>query len=534
MIRMTQRFTVWVIIGLVVVGVGGVHAVERSETLIYNVGTEPETLDPALWTGIPEASIFLNCFDGLVRLDAEGRVYPGAAERWEESADGRTYTFHLRKARWSNGDPVRASDFVYAWHRVLRPGTASEYVYQLYYIRGARDYTTGKLDNPSSVGIRAVDDQTLEVQLESPTPYFLSLLAHTTYMPVNPRVVANNPEWALDPKTYVGNGAFQMVEWRHHSRLKCRKNPYYWNAKAVRLHELVYRMIEEESTELTAFETGAIDITHTVPLPDIPRLERTGQLQRSPYIGTYYVCFNTRKAPFDNADVRRAFTLAVNRQVIVEKVTRGGQVPAQAFVPPGLKDADGRRDFRPVGGNYFADNVVKEAQALLAKAGYPGGKGFPKVTYLYNTMEQHKIIAEALQDMWRRALGVKVRLQNQEWKVVIKNRRDGNYQVARHGWIGDYLDPMTFLDLFVTESGNNDAQWSNLRYDALIQKAKQLRDQERRMASMHQAEAILFDDMPICPIYYYVNLYVQKPYVKNVVRNPLGYIDFTQAYIERP
>lgn len=529
-----QRLTVCVIIGLVLVGIADVHAAERSETLIYNVGTEPETLDPALSTGIPEASVILNCFEGLVRLDAEGHVYPGAAERWEESADGKTYTFHLRTAHWSNGDQVRASDFVYAWQRVLRPGTASEYAYQLYYIHGARDYTTGKLDDPSSVGIRAVDDRTLEVQLESPTPYFLSLLAHTTYMPVNPRVVANNSEWALEPRTYVGNGAFQMVEWRHHNLLRCSKNPHYWNSEAVRLKELVYRMIEEESTELTEFETGAIDVTHTVPLPDIPRLEQTGQLQRSPYIGTYYVCFNTERAPFDNANVRKAFTLAVNRQIIVDKVTRGGQVPACAFVPFGLKDADGKRDFRTVGGDYFADNAVKEAQALLAKAGYPGGKGFPEVTYLYNTMEQHKIIAEALQDMWRRALGVKVRLQNQEWKVVLKNRRDGNYQFARHGWIGDYLDPMTFLDLFTTGSGNNDAQWSNLRYDALIQEAKQLRDQERRMALMHQAEAILFDDMPICPIYYYVNLYLQKPYVKNVVRNPLGYIDFTGSYIERP
>jgi oligopeptide transport system substrate-binding protein len=500
--------------------------------LHYNIATEPETLDPTKATGIPEATVIINCFDGLVRTDPSGNeIVPRVAERWDISPDGRTYTFHLRESFWSDGRPVTAGDFEFAFKRLLDPAQAAEYAIMLFPIDAAEDYISGKEKDPSHVGVRALDPQTLEIRLRAATPFFLKLLPHQTYMPLPRHVVENNPDWALSPQTYVCNGAFTLAEWRHHDRLMFKKNPRHWDARNVALDELIFRTIESVSTELAMFETGELDMTYQVPTESIARARKSPDFRSFPQIGTYFFCFNTKRRPFDDPRVRRAFALAVDRRVIADKICQGGERPALAFVSPSIRDADGRSDFRDVGGDLFRAPDVETARRLLAEAGYPGGRGFPHVAYFYNDDERHRKIALVLQNMWKKNLGVLVELRVEEWKVLLTHRRSGGYDVCRHGWTGDYADPMTFLDMFITGSGLNDCKWSNAEYDRLIAAAREELDPAKRMALLHTAEKVLMDEMPIAPLFYYVTLYMQKPYASGIVRNALGYVYFDRARI---
>jgi len=515
------------------IAVLGTRAARSEGVLRYNLGAEPETLDPALATGIPESTVILNCFDGLVRTDPSGNeIVPRLAERWDVSHDGRVYTFHLRKALWSDGRPVTARDFEFEYKRVLDPKTASEYALMLYYIEGAEEYNTGKIKDPSKVGIKALDDQTLQIRLKAPTPVFLKLLGHSIYMPVPRHVVESNPDWALSPKTYVGNGPFVLTEWRHNDRMVLKKNPRHWDARNVPLGGLIFRMIQSASTEIAMFETGELDMTAQVATESVPRYRNRPEFHSRPQIATYFVCFNTKRRPFDDPRVRRAFALAIDRRVIAEKICRGGEKAAFAFVPPGIRDADGKSDFRRLGGDLFKAPDVAQARRLLAEAGYPDGREFPRVAYLYNDDERHRKIAMVLQNMWKKNLGVRVELRVEEWKVLLSSRRSGNFDFCRHGWVGDYADPMTFLDLFTSNSGLNDAKWSSPEYDRLIAAARTETDPAKRMALLHRAERLLMDEMPITPLFFYVTLYLQKPSVSGVVRTALGYTYFDCARVE--
>jgi oligopeptide transport system substrate-binding protein len=506
--------------------------VGAEQVLRYNVGTEPETLDPTMATGIPESTIISNCFDGLTRTGFTGKeVYPRAAERWEVSADGLTYTFHLRDAVWADGRPVTAHDFEYAYKRILNPEVGAEYAVMLYYIEGAIAYNTGKMKDASTVGVRALDDRTLEIRLASPTPYFLQILGHSSYMPLPRHIVEKNPEWNLEPETYIGNGPFILTEWRHHDRLVFKRNPLHWDAANVPLDRLVFRTIQASSTELAMFETGDLDVTYQVPTVSIPRLRSSPEFRSRPQIATYYICFNTKRPPFDDPRVRQAFSLAVERRVIAEKVCQGGEPPAYAFVPPNVADADGKRDFRAVGGDLLETQNIEKARRLLAEAGYPGGEGFPRVDYLYNDDERHRKIALVLQNMWKKELGVRVNLRVEEWKVLLTHRRAGEYDLCRHGWVGDYADPMTFLELFITGSGLNDAKWSNPAYDEMIVAARNEVDADRRMEMLHRAEALLMERVPIAPLFFYRILYLEKPDVSGFVRTALGYTYFDRASV---
>jgi len=495
----------------------------------YNVGAEPETLDPALSTGLPEGTILMALMEGLTRYDANQNITPALAESWDISPDGLVYTFKLRDAKWSNGDPITAHDFVFSWLRVLDPKTGSEYAYQLYYIKGAEEYNSGK-GKREDVAIKALDDKTLQVTLKAPAPQFLGLTAFQTLYPVNPKA-AQNPDWAKSPETYVCCGPFKMVKWEHHQKIECVKNPDYWDAKNVKLEKLDFYLIDSADTGYNMYKTGQIDFQDDVPTQEIPALKASGELKIFPDASLYFYRFNTTRKPLNDVRVRRALSLAIDREAIVKNITQAEQKPAYAFVPYGFKDADGK-DFRANGGDFFKYDVA-EAKRLLAEAGYPDGKGFPKLKILFNTSENHQKIAQAIQQMWKQNLGIEVALESQEWQVYLESEDQLNYDIVRAGWSPDYLDPMTFIDMFVTNGGNNDTGWSNKKYDALVNKAKSTGDQKVRMQAMHEAEKILMEEMPIAPIYFYTNPNLIRDNIKGVIIPPFGtYADFKWAYVE--
>jgi len=539
-----------------------------AQEVTYNLGTEPATIDPALSQGIPEANIILQAFDGLTRIDAKNMPQPAIAKSWTISKDRKTYLFTLRDASWTNGTPVTAYDFEYAWKRALTPELAAAYAYQLYYIYGGQAFNTSiksgtkyyvqavdakgnpltkkeggkdvpvpnmakEIDPSKNVGVRALDAKTLKVYLESPTVYFLNLTAFPTLMPVCKAVVSKNDKWASDPTNFVTNGPFKLTQWSHNDKITFVKNPTYWDKDKVKLTKITYFMVEDETTALSMFQSGQLDASSTVPQSELPKLVASGDAKILPYLGTYYYMFNVTKKPFNDVRVRKALTLAINRAGITQSITKGGQIPALAYVPYGIADALPGSDFRKASQvSFYKDNDLTTAKALLAQAGYPNGKGFPSFTLLYNTSNAHKAIAEAIQQMWKKNLGITTcTLKSEEWGVYLDDRTNLNYSVARAGWIGDYMDPNTFLDMFVTNGGNNGTGWSNKSYDALIAKAKATTDPKARMATLHAAEKILMTDMPIIPIYYYTNPVLLKKTIKNFYQSTLGFVDWKNAYM---
>jgi oligopeptide transport system substrate-binding protein len=537
------------------------------QEVTYNLGTEPAAIDPAITQGIPEANIILQVFDGLTRIDDKNMPQPAIAKSWTISADLKTYIFTLRDASWTDGTPVTAYDFEYAWIRALTPELAAAYAYQLYYVRGGQAFNTSikvgtkyyvqavdakgnpltkkeggkdvpvpdmakEIDPSKDVGVKALTATTLQVDLESPTVYFLNLTAFPTYMPVCKAVVSKNDKWASDPTNFVTDGPFKLTAWSHNDKMVFVKNPTYWDKDKVKLTKITYFMVEDESTALSMFQSGQLDASSTVPVSELPKLVTSGDAQILPYLGTYYYMFNVTKKPFDDVRVRMALTLAIDRKSITESITQGGQIPALAYVPYGIADALPGSDFRKTSQEaFYKDDDLVTAKALLAQAGYPNGKGFPAFTLLYNTSQAHKSIAEAIQQMWKKNLGITCTLKNEEWGVYLDDRTNLNYTVARAGWIGDYMDPNTFLDMWVTGGGNNGTGWSNKSYDALIAKAKATVDPKARMATLHAAEKILMTDFPIIPIYYYTNTVLLKKSIKNFYQSTLGFVDWKNAYM---
>ncbi|MGE5507272.1 MAG: peptide ABC transporter substrate-binding protein [Chitinophagales bacterium] len=511
-------------------------APKAEQVLRFPNGTEPETIDPAMSTGIPEANIELITFEGLTRIGPNDSILPGVASKVDVSADGKVYTYHLRKSTWSNGDPVTAKDFAYAWERALRPETAAEYAYQLYYIKNAEAYNTGKLKDASQLGIKVIDDYTLQVTLEAPTQYWPFLTAFPTLMPVPRKFVEADPKgWFTKPETYIGNGPFKLAKWEHNSKLTLVKNEKYWDAKHVKLQKIEFSLVDSNTTQEAMFETNQLDVLDDIPLPSTERWKKDKGFEESPYIGTYYYIINTNH--IKDKRIRQALYLGFDRKTLVEKVTKQGQKPAYAFTPPGFPDPSKKGgEFRAVGGNYlttgdFAKDVEK-AKKLLAEAGHPDGKGL-SFTILYNTLESHKRIAEFMQQEWKKNLGIDVKLVNQEWQVYLDTRDSDNFDIARAGWIGDYVHPMTFMDLHVTDGGNNDSKWGSKKYDQLIDLAKNSTDPKVSFKAMHEAEDIMMDEMPVIPLYFYTEIHVFKPWVKNLKVSALGFWLFKDAYIEK-
>jgi oligopeptide transport system substrate-binding protein len=502
------------------------------QVIRYNLAVDPTTLDPTITDDAAAVFVIIHAFEGLLH-ERNGTLVPGIAEWWDVSEDGKTYTFHLRDAKWSDGKQVTAGDFEYAWKRVLDPATGALYATLFYCLKGGEARFTGN-GKPEDIGVTAKDDKTLVVELENPTPYFLQLAAYAPFSPVRSDIVEAAPEkWALSAGTYIGNGPYIMKEYSP-AGIVLEKNPNYWNASEIKMPRIECSFIVEVSTEMAAFENEDLNILKNIPPAEWRRISELDGFVMFPMISTTFCYFNTEKKPLDDVRVRKALAFALDRGAIVRNVTPASK-PAANIVSLGLKDSNGA-DFSAAAGDFgfAADGApnADEARKLLADAGFPEGKGFPELTYTYNTSEGNKQIAEAMQEMWRRELGINVRLINQEWKVFLDTRKAGNYDIARGSWIGDFADPMTFLDIFLSPSVLNASRWKNPEYDKLISESMS-KNGEARDEMLYKADRLLMNDMPMAPIFHQADDYVIPPYIKGVECTPTSTLYFGNTVIER-
>lgn len=551
------------------------RAAEDPSTLVIDNGTEPRSLDPGLESSQPDYRVTLGLFEGLAVYDPKDlSIRPGVAESWDLSADSRVYTFHLRASRWSNGDPVTAHDFEWSWKRVLDPALASEYEEQISnYLKNAKLYFNGASADAAirgwaetapekrpeaarrlpelvqrrhaeplrrligaekgpvvpdllrkalaaaserddvtldQVGVRAKDDRTLEVTLESPTPYFLDLAAFFTYFPVHRRTVETYRESWTSPEHLVGNGPFRLKEWKVKEHVLLEKNPYYWDAEHVADIKLKFLPIESSTTAFNMYEKGRIQWLTDVPREYIEELLKRPDYHTGPMLTTYFYAFNLHREVTGKRKVRQALARAIDKQKIVKYILNAGEVPADSLVPPGMVG------YTPATMGPYDPAL---ARRLLAEAGYPDGKGFPPVELLYNTQEGHRKVAAAIQEMWRQNLNIDVQVRNLEFKTLLDLQSRLEYDISRRSWIADYNDPNTFLDMFTTTNGQNNTGFSNAPYDRLVESAGRERDPARRMKMLHDAEAILMEELPIVPIYFYVTKNMWKPNVEGIYDN---------------
>lgn len=508
-----------------------VTAGDRTQTIHLGNLSEPADLDPQLITQITDAQISICLMEGLTAMDPkDAHPVPGVAERWENSDDKLTWTFHLRAdARWSNGDPVTARDFAYAYHRMLSPGLASEYASLLYCLRGAEAFNTGKLTDFAQVGVRIIDDRTLALTLHTAVAYLPALVMHQAWHPVHPATIEKfgkmdqrGTRWTR-PGNYVGNGPFTLAAWEPNQVVRLVKSETYWDRDAVRLHEVNFYPIEDRATEEASFRAGQLHVTATIP-PDKIAIYKRDQpqfLRQEPTLATYYLTYNTSKPPFNDARVRRAFALVIDRAALCEKVLRGGRVPAYNLTPPGIAGYESEPGFK---------EDVAEAKRLLAEAGFKDGAGFPHIELL-TAKGGNSQMPEAMQQMWRTQLGIDVAIVLQEGRVLSDSMRTRSYDLSIAGWVGDYLDPSTFLDLFRTGNGNNHTGWSSAAYDQLIAEALKAGDDALRYPLYHQAEQLLMTEMPIGPLVYGRRNYLARPSVKGWEPNVLDLHPLKGVYL---
>jgi oligopeptide transport system substrate-binding protein len=516
------------------------------QILNWNIGADPQTIDPTLNGASDGGDVINQTFEGIVR-EVGGVIQPGIAETWDLSDDGLTVTFHLRESNWSDGTPLTAHDFEYSWKRGMDPATNSEYAWIWEYtnIVGAIEavYDGGSLDD---VGITAVDDYTLEVELMYPTPYFVSLMGFYHFMPVKQAAVeavgGEEGLWAKDPDLAVCNGPFMLTSYTSGVGLTLEPNPEYWNAETVYLEQINGKFIDLETTAYVAYNAGELDVLPSVPTAMTAALiAEDPEFYVFPVLGTYYYNFNVGGADdiWDNLNLRKALTYAIDRTAITEALA-AGQVPATGFVAPGFLDENGN-DFAEESGDYGIptdDSKYAEAVTLFATAATEEGMTVTELqdylyemVILYNTSESHKLVAEMVQESWRTVLGIELNLQNQDWAVFQDTRENGNYDVARGGWLTDFMDPAGLLAIFTTDNAYNDPGYSNAAYDTLMADAQSTTDPATHFAKLYQAEAILMEDLPILPVYYYADIYLIRSTVTGWGRSILGSLDFTHAVI---
>lgn len=505
----------------------------RTGILYWGNGTEPASLDPHIATGVPEHHIMSSVMEGLVLKDRKSlEPRPGVAESWTISDDGRIYTFKLRDdARWSNGDPHIANDYVWSWWRALQPALGNQYAYMLFPIKNAKRYYDRETEDFEDVGVKALDQRTLQVTLTNPTPYFLQLLDHYSLFPVHQATIEKfgnadqrGTRWSYEGNL-VSNGPFKLDEWKINRHITVTRNLHYWDNDNVALNGIVFKPVENTVTEERMFRAGQLHVTSNVPADKIStyRKSNSTELKIAPYLGTYFYRLNIKTPQLQDRRVRRALGMAIDREKLVENITKGGQIPAYTMTPPGTM-------------GYYPTSTLafdpEGAKNLLSEAGYPNGEGFPAIEILYNTNEGHRKIAVALQEMWKDYLNIDIKLLNQEWKVYLATESAGDYQISRGGWIGDYVDPNNFLDMFLCGGGNNRTGWCNEEYDRLIvEVAPSQSSHEERLAVFQQAETMLLDDMPIIPVYTYTSVKLVDSSVENLDGNILNQAMYKDIYL---
>ena len=553
--------------------------VTSEKILRTNNSSEPGSLDPALAQGTHESWVLDHTFEGLMKIDPNLKVVPAMAKEYSVSDDNLTYTFTLKDdIKWSNGDEVTAEDFEFAWKRALDPNLAADYAYQLYYIKGGEAYNAvvrpGKYEDPDDpsiftvneilpeelegldttgldeeaindlvfekrlknaegeVQVKALDKKTLEVTLESPTAYFLELTAFYALYPVNKGVVEGNPDWAKNANTHVSNGPFTLTEWEHSASIKIRKNENYYDKASIKLDGIDFDIIPDENTTWQKYEGGDYDFLLPLPQAVVAQMkeQNNSELVIGAEVGTYYYNLNANVKPFNNPKVRKGMAMTLDRQTIVDKIAQGGQIAAEGVVPFGMIDDKGNEYRSDVGQLVKYD--VEEGKRLFAEGLAEEGmtvEDFKSMVILYNTLESHKKIAQAAQEMWRVNLGIEIQLENVDFQVKLDREKAGDYHISRAGWIGDYMDPITFIDLWESNSPFNDSNYKNPEYDELVRIAKNSGDQAERFEAMKAAEKMIMEDMPVVPVYFYTQPYAQKSYVTGVYKPLVNYPKLTYA-----
>ena len=515
--------------------------------LTIQLGPDVESIDPALNSAVDGANYILFAFDNLLKMDKDGKVVPGLAEKYEVSDDQLTWTFHLRDGlKWSDGSALTADDFVYSWQRLVDPNVAAPYAQTVLGMVEGYDDAIGRPDadgnttvdpDPTKLKVEAPDEKTLIVHMAKPTPYFDKLAAFVSLSPVKKDVVEANPDgWSIDPKTYISTGPFKLTGWEPGSYLMFEKNENYWDVDSIKLDGIKCLLMQDQNATFSAYESGDALMIKDVPTQEITTLKERSDFHIDPILGTYYLDLNTTLDEFKDPKVREALSLALDRKYISETITSGTYTPASGFVSEGVTDWNGTawQDNITDKSAYIniddhAGNLAK-AKELLKEAGYENGVGLPEMVYSTNDASYHKKIAEYLQQAWGE-LGLKVQVNIVEWKSFTPQRRSGNYQIARDGWVMDYNDPSNILELALTGNGNNNAKYSNPEFDALMSKAATEKDPQTRFGYLHQAEDFIMKDTAMVPLLYYNDFYLQSDKITGSWHSPDGFWHFEYADI---
>ena len=513
------------------VSCNGKKAADSSLKVLHvQVGPSPETIDPALNSAVDGGNMLIHAFEGLVKFDRDNNIVAGVAEKWETSEDGLTWTFHLRPdLKWSDGSALTADDFVYSWRRVADPVTAAPYGYDLLSV--VKGYDEAAAGDVEKLAVSAPDASTFVVQLSTPCIYFDKIAAFSVLVPVQKATIEKfGDSWATKAESYVSDGPYYMTEFTDGAQIVFTKNPYYWDSANITFDQIIWHLIEDANTSYTAYNQGELQLIKDVPTEEIPSLRGNSEFNMAPIMGTYYVTFNTKKAPFDDARVREALSLAIDRKHVADVIMQGTYSPAKNFVGPGVSDAAAGSSFEAVttatyGDHFSTDNYaadLEKAKKLLADAGYPEGKGFPQFEYLTNDSGYHKSVAEYLQAAWAE-LGLTMTVNIQEWKTVTADRRSGNFDLARNGWVYDWDDPSNMINLLETNNGNNDGKYSSKEFDSLVDQARNATDVAVHYDLLHKAEQVLLNDAAMAPVAYYNEFWLQKSNLKGTWHSPYGY-----------
>lgn len=506
-------------------------SVTEDGTVVHvQVGPSPETIDPALNSTVDGANMILHAFEGLLKFDRDNSVIAGCAEKWEQSSDGLTWTFHLRdNLKWSDGTPLTAEDFVYSWRRVADPTTAAPYGFDL--LNMVVGFDKASAGDVEALGVSAPNAKTFVVNLVSPCLYFDKIAAFAVLVPVQKATIEKAGDaWATNPASYVCDGPYYMEEFTDGAQIVFKKNPNYWDVENITFDKIVWHLIEDPNTSYTAYNQGEIQLIKDVPTEEIPSLSGNSEFYIEPLMETYYVTFNTKKAPFNDPKVREALSLAIDRKHVASTIMQGTYSPAKNFVGPGVSDMAPGSSFekfttKKYGDHFNIENYEEDlfrAKGLLAAAGYPNGQGFPAFEYLTNDAGYHKAVAEYLQAAWAK-LGITMTVNIQEWKTVSANRRAGNFDVARNGWVYDWDDPSNMINLLETNNGNNDGKYSSTEFDKLVKLARKTTNLAEHYDYLHLAEQVLLKDAAMAPVAYYNEFWLQKSNLKGTWHSPYGY-----------